>query len=117
MAKQVSTDTSVQSNGGDLGWQPRGYFVQEFEDAVFGLPVMQISDPVTTTYGVHIIEVLEKDPNHPLEGSALEQKRANALEDWLKQVRADADTIIERFFSTEYVPSEIRRLQTPAAGQ
>jgi parvulin-like peptidyl-prolyl isomerase len=76
---------------------------------------MQISAPVTTTFGVHIIQLLEKDANHELDAAALESKRAEALTEWLTQIRSAASTVIQRFFSTEYVPSEIRRLQTPSA--
>lgn len=115
VAADVSIDPSGKTKGGDLGWAPHGQYVQEFEDAVWKLPVLQVSDPVTSSFGVHIIEVLEKDANHQLDAAALDAKKAQALTDWLKQVRADAATVIQRFFSSEYVPSEIRKLQTPQA--
>lgn len=117
VAKEVSTDPTAKTNGGDLGWQPRGALVHEFEEVAFSLPLLQISDPVTTSYGVHIIEVLEKDANRALDASALQQRRDSALADWLSTARASASNVIQRFFSTAYVPSEIRRLQTPSAGQ
>src|SRR5581483_8439920 len=67
VAADVSIDTSTKDKGGDVGWAPQGTYVSEFDEAAFKLPVMQISDPVTTTFGVHVIQVLEKDPNHPLD--------------------------------------------------
>lgn len=117
LAQELSIDPTAKTNSGDLGWQPRGYFIKEFEDAAFSLPVMQISSPVTTTFGVHIIQVLEKDANRALSETALAEKRASALDDWLQQARTAAGNNIERFFSTDYVPGEIKRLQTPSAPQ
>ncbi|HZQ08887.1 MAG TPA: peptidylprolyl isomerase [Anaerolineae bacterium] len=117
VAAEVSIDTSNKDKGGDLGWAPQGTYVTEFDEAAFKLPVMQISDPVTTTFGVHVIQVLEKDPNHPLDEATLESKRAQALSDWLVQARSSAGNNIQRFFSAEYIPPEVRKLQTPAATQ
>jgi parvulin-like peptidyl-prolyl isomerase len=117
IAQEVSTDPSAKTNKGDLGWAPRGTYITEFENAAFSLNPLQISDPVTTTFGVHVIQLLAKDPNHPLEAAALASKRASALTDWLQKVRADKATNIQRFFASDYVPSEIKRLQTPVAGQ
>lgn len=115
IAAEVSTDPGAKTNGGDLGWAPHGQYVTEFETAVWQLEPLQISDPVTTSFGVHIIQVLEKDANHVLDQAQLDAKKASALTDWLEQIRAAATTNIQRFFDTSYVPVEIRRLQTPSA--
>ena len=116
LAAELSNEPGAAESEGDLGWAPRGQFVTEFENAVWALTdPLQISEPVTTTFGVHIIQLLEKDANRPLEPSALSDKQATALSDFLDQLRVAAGTTISRFFSTEYVPGEIRRLQTPAA--
>jgi parvulin-like peptidyl-prolyl isomerase len=115
LAQELSTDPGAQTNKGDLGWAPRGNFVPEFESALWQLQPLQVSQPVTTSFGIHIIQLLEKDANRALDESALESKKAQALADWLSGVRADAATLIQRFFSTEYVPPEIRRMQTPVA--
>lgn len=112
LAAELSTEPNAATSKGDLGWAPRGRYVTEFENAVWALEPLQISQPVTTTFGVHVIQVLEKDANRPLEADALENKKATALVDWLTKVRQEASTIIQRFFSIDYVPSEIRRLQT-----
>jgi len=110
LAAELSIDPSAKTNQGDLGWAARGQFVQEFEDVAWSLPVLQVSAPVTTSFGVHIIKVLEKDANHALDAAALEQERAGALTAWLQQARASAGGAIQRFFSAEYIPSEIKKL-------
>jgi peptidyl-prolyl cis-trans isomerase C len=58
LAKEKSKDAAVQ--GGDLGFFSRGQMVKSFEDAAFALKVGQISDPVHTQFGWHIIEVTAK---------------------------------------------------------
>lgn len=46
-------------NGGDLGWFSKGMMVPEFENAVIGMQVDQVSDPVKTQFGWHIIKLME----------------------------------------------------------
>src|SRR5579863_8587748 len=64
MAQENSDDKSNASKGGDLGWVMRGQMVPEFEKATFALKTNQISDVVTTNYGFHIVQVLEKEDAH-----------------------------------------------------
>jgi peptidyl-prolyl cis-trans isomerase SurA len=58
VAREFSDDPSARS-GGDLGTFVRGAMVPEFEKAAFSLKPMEISTPVRTRYGYHIIQVLE----------------------------------------------------------
>ncbi len=88
IAKAESKDESNKEKGGDLGWFPRGQMIPEFDEVAFQLPVNQISDPVKTSFGYHIIEVLQKDPNRSLDANVLQAKRDQAIVDWLDKARA-----------------------------
>ena len=59
LAREFSQDASAR-NGGDLGWANPGLFVPEFEDTLNALAPGQISDPVVSRFGVHLIQLLER---------------------------------------------------------
>lgn len=59
LAKEHSEDGSA-AQGGDLGWTMPGTFVPEFDDAMAALPIGEVSDPVISRFGIHLIQVLER---------------------------------------------------------
>src|SRR5699024_3937889 len=59
LAKEYSTDNSAE-DGGDIGFFSAGQMVPEFEDAAYDMEVDEISDPVKSDFGYHIIEVLDR---------------------------------------------------------
>ena len=59
LAAKYSQDRALD-NGGDLGWASPGVFVPEFEEAMNKLKVSEISEPVVSRFGVHLIQVLER---------------------------------------------------------
>ena len=59
-AKTYSADPGSKDQGGNLGYVPRGTFVQEFDKVVFTVEKNILTEPVKTQYGHHIIEVLER---------------------------------------------------------
>jgi parvulin-like peptidyl-prolyl isomerase len=62
LAKQYSEDPGSKDNGGEIPAFPRGQMVPEFEAAAFSLTNNQVSDVVASTYGYHIIKLIDKTP-------------------------------------------------------
>ena len=58
LAKELSIDSGSAKRDGNLGYFGRGKMVKEFENAAFNLQAGQISEPVKTQYGYHIIKRL-----------------------------------------------------------
>lgn len=88
LAKEYSTDTTTAESGGDLGYFSSGDMVAEFEEVAFALGENEISDPVKTEYGYHIIKVVDHQ----------EAKEAN-FEDSKAEIK---DTLMSEKMSTEY---------------
>jgi len=94
LARLFSNDGSA-SKGGDLGWLYPGDTVPEMEQAMNALKVGQVSEPVETSFGYHLIEVLErksddvsKEKQRSAARNALrERKLVDASEDWQREVR------------------------------
>lgn len=97
LAKENSQDASAR-NGGDLGWASPGMFVPEFEEALDSMQPGQISDPITTRFGVHLIQLLERrqaklSPQEQREvaRNALREKKLDeAYARWTQDVRGRA---------------------------
>ena len=94
LAQQYSDDTGSGANGGDLDWFGRGAMVPPFEEAAFSQAIGEISEPIRSQFGYHIIEVLEKDENRPKDEATLEQERREAFDGWLQEQKSAMD--IER---------------------
>ena len=58
LARELSSDTGSAKRDGSLGFFGRGKMVKEFETAAFNLQIGQISEPIKTQYGYHIIKRL-----------------------------------------------------------
>jgi len=61
VARRESADPGSAAAGGDLGFFSRGQMVPAFEEAAFSLPIGQVSEPVQSAFGFHLIEVQERE--------------------------------------------------------
>lgn len=118
LAKQYSTDTSNKDQGGDLQWFGKGDMVAEFEAVAFNTPVGEISDPVQTQFGWHVIQVLGHE-ERPLDEGGLEAEKDKAFRAWLDEQR-EGDAVKTYDYWTERVPEgpsfeEIAAAQEPAS--
>jgi len=104
LAAELSTDSVSAAEGGDLGWFARGTMVAAFEEAAFSLEPGTISEPVASDYGYHIIEVLERELERPLEDDALVRFQDALLETWYSE-RTSAEDVV-RAFSLNDVPDD-----------
>ena len=82
-AREVSQDGSAR-DGGRLGWAAPGLFVPEFEQAMEALPPGQVSEPVATRFGVHLIEVLQRR-----EVALTEREQRDRIRALLRQRKAE----------------------------
>lgn len=94
LARLVSTDGSA-AKGGDLGWLYPGDTMPEFEAAMNNLKIGEVSDPVETSFGLHLIEVLERKSDdvskererNNARQAIRERKMEEAAESWQREVR------------------------------
>jgi len=97
LAKRYSEDGSAAS-GGDLGWAGPGRYVPEFEAALAALEPGQISDPLVSRFGVHLIQLIERrqtqlDARAQREAAKTalrEEKYEAAYTEWARETRARA---------------------------
>jgi peptidyl-prolyl cis-trans isomerase SurA len=104
MARDFSQDPGSAQRGGELDWAYPGDLVPEFERAMFQLQPGQLSEPIRSVFGMHLIQLLERK-REPLTEQRLrtaarmvlrDQKLAEAVSDWTREVRANAYVEIKR---------------------
>lgn len=97
LAKENSDDTGSGANGGDLGYFRHGMMVPQFETAAYKLPLNQVSEPVETQFGYHLIKIEEKkartyeEAKGEIEGKIKPEMAQKALEDLKKQTPITID--------------------------
>jgi peptidyl-prolyl cis-trans isomerase SurA len=77
--------------------------VEAFDEVVFSLPVGEISEPVQTQFGWHIIEVLERE-ERDLSAGDYRQAQQLALSNWLEEARIEAT--IEDYWTADKAPAD-----------
>ena len=116
LATELSQDPGSAARGGDLGFFPKGTMIQEFEDFVFNAEVGEISEPIETQFGYHVIEVTDfKD----------------SLEDYTEEIRTqiqgekfvadmeerESNAKIEKFYDVSEEPESIKQRLEEQANQ
>ena len=97
LAREISEDASAK-DGGDLGWTSPGAFVSEFEQVMNSLAPGQVSDPLTSRFGVHLIQVVERrdtelskrEQREVARNALREIKQEEAYTLWAQEVRGRA---------------------------
>ena len=98
-------DTSNSADGGDLGWFNASTMVTEFSDAAFALEKSgQISDPVQTDYGWHIIQLIGKREAQMSE-SDFQSEKDTVYNEWLVEIRDAREDIVIADDWADYVPT------------
>ena len=104
IAKSVSEDPGSAGEGGDLGWLSPGDTVPEFEQAVANLPLKELSEPIKSRMGWHLVEVLERRSHDTTDEVKRNQcgrqirgvKAEEERELWLRRLRDQAFVQIKR---------------------
>ena len=97
LAREYSQDGSAKS-GGDLGWAGPGRYVPEFEQALNALRPGEVSQPVVSRFGVHLIELLERreakltqrEQRDMVRDQVREKKLDEAFTTWIQEARGRA---------------------------
>ncbi len=104
-AAQYSDDAGTKSKGGDLGTFAKGQMVAEFDDAAFSLAVNEISQPIKTVYGYHIIQVTAINPGKQqtladakasIQTTLLSDKKKAPWIDWLAKAKVELKVLIAK---------------------
>ena len=87
LAQEFSDDGGSAANGGDLGWAEPGLFVPEFDQVLFALETGEISDPVKTQFGYHIIRMDDLKEGRKKEFAEIEEELTNEYSKLLAEDR------------------------------
>jgi parvulin-like peptidyl-prolyl isomerase len=96
LAKKYSQDKGTATKGGDLGYFTTGFMVEPFEKKAFSLKVGEISEPVKTRFGYHIIKVTDsrlrkfEGEEKDVEKAALADKQEKAFRRWFSDLKSKA---------------------------
>ncbi len=114
IAKEKSLDTGSAKNGGDLGFFSRGQMVPEFERAAFSLGVGEVSGPVKTQFGYHIIKVTDKKQEPIAEFEKVKDSLTQKLTaEKQKEVFDSYVNSLKKTYSIEIRKEAITKLGTP----
>ncbi len=99
LAKKYSQDTASAAKGGDLGTLSREQMLPDFAKAAFALKPNEVSEPVKTPFGFHLIKLVERKKGTPLafeqvkgqlQRRLLDQKQSERFQAWIKDLEGKA---------------------------
>jgi foldase protein PrsA len=105
VAAKHSDDAGTKDSGGDLGIVSKGQMVPEFEESVFSLAKNEISQPVKTTYGYHVIQVTEiteakqytlDETKEDISSTLVNKKKMEAWEKWIETTRTELGVVYQK---------------------
>ncbi len=110
LAKEFSTDQGSAEQGGELGFGEAGTYVEEFEAALNNLSISQVSKPVLTEFGYHIIKLLDLEEEKV---PTLDEIRPRIEEDFRESLAADI--FVTKSARLDELAFESQDLADPAA--
>jgi len=99
LAKKHSQDSATAAKGGDLGFLSREQVLPEFARVAFSLKPGEVSDPVKTPFGFHVIKLMERKKGQPasldqvkgqLQRRLIEERQSQRFQAWMKELEAGA---------------------------
>lgn len=99
LAEALSLDESNKSACGDLGWFSRGKMVAPFEDAAFSQPIGELSDPIQSGFGWHMIYVLGRE-DRPISDTEYQQQLETEFTNFIQNLRLESNAEIFDLWSS-----------------
>jgi peptidyl-prolyl cis-trans isomerase C len=99
LAKKYSKDSATAAKGGDLGFLSREQVLPEFARVAFSLKPGEVSDPVKTPFGFHVIKLIERKTGQPagldqvkgqLQRRLTEERQSQRFQAWMKELETGA---------------------------
>jgi peptidyl-prolyl cis-trans isomerase C len=106
LAKERSQDTQSKEDGGSLGYFARGQMVGPFGEAAFALKPGEVSKPVKTQFGWHVIKVEDRRPKKPPQ---FEEVKDKILDSMVQSKAQDVAGLLREKAKIEYVDAEIKK--------
>lgn len=115
LAKEASTDAGSKADGGNLGYFSKGQMVPQFEQAAFALKKGEVSKPVQSQFGWHVIKLEDRRAKPP---PPFEQVKGQLLASLIKQQAQEKLSALRGSAAIEYIDEGIKRqVEADAKGQ